>query len=187
MENVNYKDPLTGLYDHDFFQQQLSPLLKQMADNQRWGALVLVELKNLDELSRTSGQEVADRILARVAEMVRYSVRISDLVARYGDNRFAILLQEGMQPTAAINLVKRQFSRLAEPIRVRGQQVELEIAVGIRVVAPEGREAVELIAQAERALEEAKGVEGGGYHIFQEEDDHRFDIAPSHSGGHLAH
>ena len=58
-------------------------------------ALLLLNLCDFQQLSNSIGRQFGDELLCRIANRLSESVRREDLLARVGDNEFAILLAEG--------------------------------------------------------------------------------------------
>src|SRR5690606_25908427 len=80
-------DPLTGLLARPALAARLRELLAAGGS----GALVLVTLRDFDEVNERYGRRAGDQVLISVAEELRGSVRRTDAVARLGGTRFAVL------------------------------------------------------------------------------------------------
>ena len=82
----NLHDALTGLYNrsaYDFMRHDLD-----MSRN----ALMLVDVDKFKGINDTYGHDVGDLVLKRVAEVLRYSFRSTDLVFRLGGDEFVVIL-----------------------------------------------------------------------------------------------
>ena len=82
----NMHDALTGLYNrsaYDFMRHDLD-----MSRN----ALLLVDLDKFKSVNDTYGHDVGDLVLKRVAEVLRYSFRSTDLVFRLGGDEFVVIM-----------------------------------------------------------------------------------------------
>ena len=85
-------DPLTGLSSQRKLLTQLQLSIKR-AQPGRPLALMVVELANLDRLTREHGSEGADRALVLAASRLKTVVRDIDTVARVGKPHFAVLME----------------------------------------------------------------------------------------------
>jgi len=85
-------DPLTGLSSQRKLLRQL-PLSIDRARSGQPLALMVVELANLDSLTREQGAEGADRALVLAASRLKRVVRDTDMVARVGQPHFAVLME----------------------------------------------------------------------------------------------
>ena len=82
----NMHDALTGLYNrsaYDFMRHDLD-----MSRN----ALLLVDVDKFKSVNDTYGHDVGDLVLKRVAEVLRYSFRSTDLVFRLGGDEFVVIM-----------------------------------------------------------------------------------------------
>ena len=85
-------DPLTGLGSRRRFLKQLQASIER-ARTGRPFALMVVELANLDRLTRDNGSDGADRALVLAASRLKSVVRDIDTVARVGNPHFAVLME----------------------------------------------------------------------------------------------
>lgn len=79
-------DALTGLYNrsaYDFMRHDLD-----MSRN----ALLLVDVDKFKGVNDTYGHDVGDLVLKRVAEVLKYSFRSTDLVFRLGGDEFVVIM-----------------------------------------------------------------------------------------------
>ncbi len=79
-------DPLTGLYNHSAFD-----ILFQDADHGHI-AVMIATVDDYRTLRETQGQACADRVIKRVAEVLRGSFRSSDDVCRLREDEFVIIM-----------------------------------------------------------------------------------------------
>jgi diguanylate cyclase (GGDEF)-like protein/PAS domain S-box-containing protein len=82
-------DPLTGLYNRTFFDEELRRLSAGLDDPV---GIVICDLDGLKFLNDTMGHSVGDRILAESAHILRKAFRKNDVLARIGGDEFAALL-----------------------------------------------------------------------------------------------
>ncbi len=95
MQSHALHDPATGLANRGFFMDQLARRAA-LADRRTSTpfAVCTLELDGIGEVSRLLGEGVGGRILVKAADVIRDCVRASDMVARLGDDKFGILLEE---------------------------------------------------------------------------------------------
>ena len=87
------RDALTGLYSRDHLLEQAARLFDQSVRNHSTFAILLVSLENLSYVNQIYGYDIADELLAGVAQTLARSLRATDMIARYSGNRFALLLE----------------------------------------------------------------------------------------------
>ena len=82
----NMHDALTGLYNRSAYNYMRRDL--DMSRN----ALLLVDLDKFKSINDTYGHDVGDLVLKRVAEVLKYSFRATDLVFRLGGDEFVVIM-----------------------------------------------------------------------------------------------
>jgi diguanylate cyclase (GGDEF)-like protein len=88
-------DGLTGLHNRHFLAEQLR-LLQSLADRHlQEYAVVAIDVDNLKHVNDTFGHEMGDLALRAFANVVRKSIRASDVGVRTGGDEFLVLLPRG--------------------------------------------------------------------------------------------
>ena len=82
----NMHDALTGLYNRNAYNVMRHDL--DMSHN----ALLLVDVDKFKSINDTYGHDVGDLVLKRVAEVLKYSFRATDLVFRLGGDEFVVIM-----------------------------------------------------------------------------------------------
>ena len=106
MKKMAKRDPVTGLNNRVIFEDRLSQAILEGKRSGRKYALVMIDIRGLDDFALQRGQYIVDVLLKQVAGGLRDSLRESDHVARFERNLFAILL-EVKQRDQLNNLVEK--------------------------------------------------------------------------------
>ena len=85
-------DPLTGLATRESFIERLGVEMREAGANGRPLALVVADVDHLRKVADTRGREAAATVLRKLAGILRATVREDDLVARFADDDFAVIL-----------------------------------------------------------------------------------------------
>lgn len=85
-------DPVTGLLNRSGFCQVVAHVAAVCERSKSPASLMLVTVPNLKLISRAHGLDGCDRALTEIAQMLRATVRESDVVARIDDDTFAVFL-----------------------------------------------------------------------------------------------
>lgn len=103
IEFLSYHDQLTGLYNRRFFEEELRRL-----DTKRNLPLTLVmgDINGLKLTNDAFGHLAGDRLLRRVAAVIKHNCRADDIIARVGGDEFIILLPK-TEADEAQKMVKR--------------------------------------------------------------------------------
>jgi diguanylate cyclase (GGDEF)-like protein len=109
------RDPLTGLLNHQAFGEELEAELQR---GKRYGhglALVFFDVDRFKAINDTLGHPEGDRVLRRIGQLLRESLRGSDRAGRMGGDEFALLLVQ-TDPEVGGTLLERlrdSFDELA--------------------------------------------------------------------------
>jgi diguanylate cyclase (GGDEF)-like protein/PAS domain S-box-containing protein len=155
-------DSLTGLANRALFADRLAEALT--GDGAHRLSLVLVDLDDFKLVNDTLGHTAGDRLLVAVADRLRHTVRVDDMVSRLGGDEFAILLP-GHGRAAAERVLKAILDGLREPVELEGRGHVVRASFGVVEGAP-GDEAGDLMRRADIAMYEAKARGDGGWQHY---------------------
>lgn len=95
VERQAVTDPMTGLYNRRYFQEQLS---KEFDRCQRYGhqlSYIIADLDFLKKINDTLGHQFGDAAIKHISQVLKRCVRDNvDTTARYGGEEFIVLLPE---------------------------------------------------------------------------------------------
>ncbi len=138
------RDALTGLYNRHHFNETLA---REGARAQRHGrplAILFVDVDNLREINNRHGHLGGDRVLQGVAQLLRDTVRASDLIFRYGGDEFVVLLPETNGEAAA---VVERLQRAQDDWNACEDAPPLSLSVGMSSWNPDSGQPLEALIQ----------------------------------------
>jgi two-component system, cell cycle response regulator len=100
---LSLRDPLTGLYNRRYVDDQLPQLLEQAAAGGGPVTVALLDLDHFKRINDTHSHEAGDQVLCAVAELLQAagsSAGTGSFVARMGGEEF-LLVQVGADPATA--------------------------------------------------------------------------------------
>jgi|GEM_PF-3189457 len=161
-------DPLTGLINRRCFEEKLE---EQLAYSRRYnasGTLLLVDLDQAKHVSDTYGHPIGDRYLRQAAQHLRDSLRETDVVSRFGDNVFGILLIHTLSGQAILvsNALLKMLS--AQEFTHDGRRIPFSACIGVALFPKQGDNASDLLSKADSALRTAKQPGSNTYRLFTE-------------------
>ena len=128
----NIRDPLTNAHNRRYFEESLAREF-ETASKHAWPlSVVFVDLDKFKQVNDGFGHQAGDAILLTVAELLRDTLRDSDIVARYGGDEFVLLL-----PGLDAEQADRVGTRVCEAARTRtattadGRSVGITLSLGI--------------------------------------------------------
>jgi diguanylate cyclase (GGDEF)-like protein len=158
-------DRLTGLPNRVYFLDEVDRRIERLDLDSASGTMMIIDLDGLERLNQSFGRPLGDRMLSRVAILVRAMVRPADIVARVGPDEFAVWMDGVDHMTAAERadtLGQRRLSMSDWDGRdpVTGQTVSIGIATRL---PGSGQDAVGLLRRANTAMRAVKQAGGAGW------------------------
>jgi diguanylate cyclase (GGDEF)-like protein len=151
------RDPLTGFYNHRFLHERLGEEVVRAQRARAPLSLLMLDLDDFKLVNDTFGHLFGDRVLTWVGELLRSTLRASDVPARYGGDEFAIILPE-TDAEAARTAATRMLDAFRDHPFVGEQRgpVPIGASIGIATFPLDGRTATDMILAADRALYQVK-------------------------------
>ena len=155
LEQLSITDCLTKLHNHRYFQEAFTRECKRSTRSKEPLSLILIDIDFFKKWNDRLGHAGGDEILRRLAEVLNVCVRETDILTRYGGEEFALLaLDTDLEGAIALGEKIRQSVEAEDFLTdVPSEKEQLTVSVG---VACFDAEKVELFAQADAALYEAK-------------------------------
>jgi diguanylate cyclase (GGDEF)-like protein len=155
LEAESITDPLTGLYNHRYFQERLAEEMRRSGRTRRPVSLVLIDIDDFKRINEQDGHLSGDRVLAGLATVMREQARQEDVICRVGGEEFAMILP-GTFGTDAQFLAERLKEEITQ-IRFNGEGTTITVSMGVAEGPAHATGPRELMACANLALLQAKG------------------------------
>lgn len=122
VEEQSQRDPLTGLMNR-------RGVIKRMEDRGQFGlfrawpiCMIMIDIDRFKDINDRWGHRVGDEVLRQMAQVICYSVRDTDLVARWGGEEFLVILP-GTTCAMAV--------QIAERVRLEVASMEVEVPISV--------------------------------------------------------
>lgn len=154
LQDVN-TDPLTGLHNRTGFLLAARGLLMREGDYD----LVVADLNRFRRLNEALGHDRADIVLALLAQRLRDAFGDTAVLARLGEDEFAVLTQRGFPRVS-----ERMRGALERSLSVAGFDIHPTFSMGAVSIegGPRALDSAELLRRAEMAVEAARSKGAGG-------------------------
>jgi diguanylate cyclase (GGDEF)-like protein len=149
-------DPVSGTFNRRHFQARMEEELQRSRRDGLMLALLMIDIDDFKTVNDSFGHLVGDLVIKDVAEILRRSVRVFDVCARFGGEEFAVLM-----PGSSIESAAKVAARIRErieayrPVDRSLESVHVTVSVGLAALMS-GMSASDLIAGADAALYVAK-------------------------------
>ncbi len=164
------RDPLTRLPNREVFTEEVSQALARQERSGRRLAVLFVDIDSLKQINDSIGHEAGDRLVAEVAERLRFAIRAGDVVARLGGDEFGILVESLVDDLEAVTVAGRALAALDEPIELgAGGPISVSASIGVAIGNGPRDSASTLIHEADIAMYQAKAGGRNRFAIFDSE------------------
>ncbi len=146
---LSRSDRLTGLYNRHFFDPHVDIVIKKAARYEEIFHLVMIDVDNLKKINDRYSHVNGDRIIEKVAAIIKESMRESDIFARYGGDEFVGLLHN-ISKEDTLSKMKYLNEKLTQsPIFVDNETIHAEISYGVSTFGEDGYTINDLIRHAD--------------------------------------
>jgi diguanylate cyclase (GGDEF)-like protein len=151
-------DTLTNVHNRRYFDERIGAETQKSFLSGTPLSLVMVDIDYFKNVNDTYGHTEGDKVLCKIASLLKNSVRKDDTVARYGGEEFVLILPGAKLEVTS--MIAERIRRLVETtlFEVGQTQIHLTISLGIsNLPSHRARSEEELIKMADHALYNAKG------------------------------
>ncbi len=154
-------DRLTGLKNRFFLLEQLRQELFRIRRYQAPMTFALIDIDGLDAINNQNGYPIGDRVLVNIAHRLKSEVRETDLLVRFGEDEFAVLLPMTDLKGAEECMIRIRKSLQQESLVGGQEDLAVSVSIGVSSWQEIDDEALDVLERADRALSHAKKLGGG--------------------------
>jgi diguanylate cyclase (GGDEF)-like protein len=149
-------DELTKLLNRREVMSRLSEQFQRTRRNNEVLGMILLDLDHFKRINDTYGHPFGDIVLSEAAARIRGSVRVYDMVGRFGGEEFLVICPN-IDTKALMQLAERlRLAVKAAPISDDRDSVTISVSAGISVLNIDDPTPDMLLSRVDRALYEAK-------------------------------
>jgi diguanylate cyclase (GGDEF)-like protein len=173
VEQLAWRDPLTGLANRALFLRQVEQTLVSVKHDERMAAVLLIDLDRFKEINEARGLAIGDALLRTVAERFNQVLHADDLLARLDSDEFAVLLprlrkSRELAGREAMAVAEKLRASLRDTADMEGESIHIDASIGIAILPETQQEtSAEVLRQADMAMAGAK-AEGRARTMFFE-------------------
>ena len=146
-------DSLTGLYNHRYFHDRLRAEITRATRTHDSIAVLMLDIDDFKRVNDVHGHGTGDQLLVALADVLRGSVRLSDVVCRLGGEEFGVIMPS-CDAGAAVGLAQRLLEAMEKESFEPADG--LTVSIGIAQGPEHATNPRELVACAEAAMMTAK-------------------------------
>lgn len=162
LRTAGLTDPLTGVRNRRFLDERLLEEVARMRRNQHTLAFLFIDIDHFKRVNDEHGHTIGDEVLRQVAHRIAGTLRMTDVLTRYGGEEFAVL-QPSTETEKALSVAERIRLAVADaPVHLpSGSDLRVTISIGVAAHGPNAQMSNEeqvdaLTNAADAALYDAK-------------------------------
>ncbi|WP_019895201.1 sensor domain-containing protein [Hydrogenovibrio halophilus] len=169
IERLSHYDPLTGLPNLLLLKDRIDSEISAYPRHGESFALVGLDLDNFAVINDAYGLSSGDRVIQRVAEIIRLHLREQDTLCHQSGDEYFLLLPE-TQVSGALKVVEKLLKILSSPLCLdSGECFNMTASAGIAIYPDDGHSYYDLVKASGIALHRAKQLGKNSYEFYTRE------------------
>lgn len=170
IKTLTDKDFVTGLFNRRYFMEKLTKEISKKANNgdiKEKLAILMLNVNEFKEINDALGSLAGELVLKEFALRLRASVSNENLIGRFINDEFAIMMPN-LQNLEEINiLTNRIIENLRELFCIELTQLQITTNIGVAIYPYDGPDHIALIRKAQIAMDESKKISENGVIQFE--------------------
>ena len=168
VEKLSTIDGLTNLLLRRHFMEALKKELQRAKLHNLKLASLMIDIDHFKKINDKYGHLAGDKVLVKIAQIIKDSARRMDLISRYGGEEFAIALSETDKEGAKVVAERIKSQVEEEAFQLDGEKANATVSIGISFFPDDTEDLMELIDLSDKALYEAKRTGRNKICIYKE-------------------
>lgn len=154
LREISSQDLVTGLYNRNHFLESLDGAVERAVNAGKNSSLAYIRIDRFASLQAEIGLGDSDRLLAELAQLLRGQFPQNAELARFGDDAFAVLMDE-----ATPKQLEQPLTELLQKVEghlfdVGGRTVQTSLSIGVAALDEQTAKARDVVDRAHRCAEE---------------------------------
>lgn len=161
-------DDLTGLPNRAALQQYLAERMRKSLTDETSLHCFYLDLDGLRHANTLLGYRAGDELLQQIVSRVANCLDPSDLLSRFGGDKFVVLLHRSVSRSELSALAECIVHTVSRPQCIKEREFTTGVSIGIASYPHDAGSAEALLASAERAMYLAKRSGRDGYRYTEQ-------------------
>ncbi len=167
IKNLAYYDSLTGLPNRYILYERVRSAVKAAAEDNKKGALVLIDLDNFKDINDSFGHSFGDLLLKEISVRLNSCNKGSDNgIFRLGGDEFIVLLENLDKKDQCNEHLSRIMNIFSMPITINGRSIHITSSIGISIFPDDSSDVEDLLRNSDSAMYYAKNKRKRKYMYF---------------------
>ncbi|MCP5215544.1 MAG: EAL domain-containing protein [Pseudomonadales bacterium] len=169
LDHLAHHDALTGLPNRLLLNERLTQSIKHAERQNTQLAVIFMDLDRFKNINDSLGHPAGDSLLSAIAQTLKKTVRSGDTVARIGGDEFVLLLEDIGSSYHAASIAEKVMRVFANCVQIGGREIQTTASMGISLYPQDGKDAAELLRNADAAMYRAKDEGRNTFEFYTEE------------------
>lgn len=148
-------DSLTGLPNRDCYDEHIVDSMQSWKKNSNEFSMAIGDIDHFKRINDNFGHLAGDKVLKKVATILKSSIRSSDFIARIGGEEF-VLIFEHTSSKAALTILEK-LRKLIEDCQFFHKEVKVQVSISFGLTTIKSEDDIEsFFTRADKALYKAK-------------------------------
>lgn len=86
------RDSLTGVYNRNYIDKIIDDMMDNYSNNNKKFSVIMFDIDHFKSINDSYGHLYGDKVIIKVAELIKENLRYMDYVGRYGGEEFIVIL-----------------------------------------------------------------------------------------------
>ena len=160
-------DDLTGFHAREFFIKLLDLLIADTKREKKQATLYVAGIDNLKIINEAFGFDVADQVIAALAQRISTCLRKNDLIGRLAGNKFGLCLRNCGSDRAEFAAERMLEAVNSDPVTTSAGEVKATVSIGGVVVPRHSSSSERAISSALEALSATREKRRAGFQLYE--------------------
>ena len=160
-------DPLTGELNRTHLIAALAETIEEVTRFRSTCAFMLIGIDHLARINDAFGFDVADAVIAEVAQRVRTRLRAGDVLGRFSGNKFGLILKNCTVDDMNVAAERFLAGIRDDVVPTRSGPVSVTASIGAVAIPRHARNTDEAINRAQETLDTAKRRRAGSFALWR--------------------
>ena len=170
-KNLLHKDKVTGLYDRNALETQLSVFEEKVKAQDSTDVITFIDIDNLKRLNDTLGHYTVDQIIANTCKIISSLIRETDFAARYGGDELIVIFRNTTidKCLPKIEFIRKticEYEYYVKTLNKEDKIINISCSFGVSLASSK-KSYIEALKEADEALYESKTLGKNQVSVFK--------------------
>ncbi len=145
-----YYDPLTGLYNRNYFVRLLSEYVRNAQEDDKTVSVMIVDIDDFRKVNDGMGMVSGDELIQQFGSVLKEFLNANVIVGHVNSDIYCIAIYDPKNDYTVDSIYQRIQTRLRRPFFLsNGSEINITVSVGVASYPEASKDAVDLINGAE--------------------------------------